>query len=394
MKYERPLLSTLRTELSRPARVIHVLIGPRQVGKTTIARRIEESIGIPTVYATADSPVPLDSAWIETQWRRAMAEGAPSGGPILLILDEVQKVRGWSETLKLLWDSRPKVPEIRVLILGSSSLLMQEGLTESLAGRFFLHRCNHWGYPECRSAFGWNLEQWIYFGGYPGAASFTENESSWKRYIADSLIETVLARDVLQMSKIAKPVLLRHLFALAATLPAQSVSYTKMLGQLHDAGNTTTLAHYLKLLETAFLASGLELFSRGKQRKRGSSPKLVLWNNALVNALSTRTFADSLNDTIWWGRLVENAVGACLCNSLYSVEYEISYWREGGHEVDYVVARGRDVWAIEVKSGRSGKATGMMRFRDRYPKARALLVGGQGIPLEAFFSKDPASWLV
>jgi uncharacterized protein len=394
MNYERPLLATLSTELSRPTPVIHVLIGPRQVGKTTIARQIEKSAGIPTLYATADSPVPLDSAWIETQWRRAVADGTPSGGPILLILDEVQKVRGWSETLKLLWDNRPATPEIRVLILGSSSLLMQEGLTESLAGRFFLHRCNHWGYPECRTAFGWNLEQWIYFGGYPGAASFTENESSWKRYIADSLIDTVLARDVLQMSKIAKPVLLRHLFALAATLPAQFVSYTKMLGQLHDAGNTTTLAHYLKLLESAFLASGLELFSRGKQRKRGSSPKLVLWNNALVNALSTRTFADALGDPIWWGRLVENAVGASLCNGLLSVEYEITYWREGNHEVDYVVARGRDIWAIEVKSGRSGKATGLTRFRERYPESKALLVGGQGIPLEAFFSKDPASWLV
>lgn len=298
-----------------------------------------------------------------------------------------------SETLKFLWDSRPAPPEIRVLILGSSSLLMQEGLTESLAGRFFLHRCNHWGYPECRAAFGWGLDQWIYYGGYPGAASFTENELSWKRYITDSLIETVLARDVLQMSKIAKPVPLRHLFVLAATLPAQFVSYTKMLGQLHDAGNTTTLAHYLKLLESAFLTSGLELFSRGKQRRRGSSPKLVLWNNALVNALSTRTFTDALGDTIWWGRLVENAVGAYLCNGLHSVEYEITYWREGGHEVDYVVARGRDVWAIEVKSGRSGKASGLMRFRDRYPEARVLLVGAQGIPLEAFSSKDPTSCL-
>jgi predicted AAA+ superfamily ATPase len=394
MRYERPLLSTLRRALSGPTPVIHVLIGPRQVRKTTIARQLEESIGIPYIYATADSPVSLDSAWIETQWRRAVADGAPSGGPILLILDEVQKVRGWSETLKLLWDSRPVAPEIRVLILGSSSLLMQEGLTESLAGRFFLHRCNHWGYPECRDAFGWNLEQWIYFGGYPGAASFTEDLSAWKRYIADSLIETVLARDVIQMSRIAKPVLLRHLFALAATLPAQSVSYTKMLGQLHDAGNTTTLAHYLRLLESAFLASGLELFSRGKQRKRGSSPKLILWNNALVNALSTRTFADALGDTIWWGRLVENAVGACLCNGLHSVEYEITYWREGDHEVDYVVARGREVWAIEVKSGRSGKASGLMRFRSRYPEARALLVGVQGIPLEVFFSAEPASWLV
>jgi uncharacterized protein len=267
-------------------------------------------------------------------------------------------------------------------------------LTESLAGRFFLHRCSHWGYTECRDAFGWTLEQWIYFGGYPGAAAFKENETSWKRYITDSLIETVLARDVLQMSKVSKPVLLRHLFVLAATLPAQVVSYTKMLGQLQDAGNTTTLAHYLKLLESAFLTSGLELFSRGKQRRRGSSPKLVLWNNALVNALSTRSFADSLGDTIWWGRLVENAVGAHLCNSLNSVEYTLTYWREGDYEVDFVVAKGRDVWAIEAKSGRSGKATGLTRFRNRYPEARALLVGGSGIPLADFFSREAGLWLV
>lgn len=394
MNYERPLKSVLLSLLSRQTPVIHVLIGPRQVGKTTIARQIEQSAGIPVIYATADSPVPLDAAWIETQWRRAAAAGTEAGVPVLLVLDEVQKVRGWSEVLKFLWDSRGAGPEVRVLILGSSALLMQEGLSESLAGRFFLHRCNHWGYPECREAFGWSLGQWIYFGGYPGGASFAEDETSWKRYIADSLIETVLARDVIQMSRIAKPVLLRHLFALAATFPAQSVSYTKMLGQLQDAGNTTTLAHYLKLLESAFLASGLELFSRGQQRKRGSSPKLVLWNNALVNALSTRSFADALGDTIWWGRLVENAVGAHLCNSLNSVEYTVTYWREGDHEVDFVIARGRDVWAIEVKSGRSGKASGLARFRLRYPEARVLLVGGAGIPLEEFFAKDVGAWLV
>ena len=394
MSYERPLLSTLRILLSRPTPVIHALIGPRQVGKTTIARQIQETIGFPSIYATAVSPVQLDSAWIETHWRRAVAEGTSSGKPVLLILDELQKVRGWSETLKMYWDSRSTGPDIRVLILGSSALLMQEGLSESLAGRFFLHRCSHWSFAECHEAFGWTLEQWIYFGGYPGAALFAEDETSWKRYITDSLIETVLARDVLQMSKVAKPVLLRHLFALAATLPAQNVSYTKMLGQLQDAGNTTTLAHYLKLLESAFLASGLELFCRGVQRKRGSSPKLILWNNALVNALSTRSFADSLADTVWWGRLVENAVGAHLCNSLTSVEYSVTYWREGDHEVDFVIARGRDIWAIEVKSGRSGKAAGLTRFRDRYPEAQTLLIGAQGIPLEEFFSKNIEGWLI
>ena len=207
MVFERPIKSDLLAELSRRTPVIHVLIGPRQVGKTTIARQIQESIDIPTIYATADSPIPLDGSWIETQWRRALADGSSPGTPVLLILDELQKVRGWSEILKLLWDNRSAHREIRLLTLESSALLMQEGLTESLAGRFFLHRCTHWGYIECHDAFGWNLDQWIYFGGYPGAESFIENETSWKRYITDSLIETVLARDVLQMSKVAKPVL-------------------------------------------------------------------------------------------------------------------------------------------------------------------------------------------
>ncbi len=394
MHYKRPLLTTLRALFSRPTPVIHAMVGPRQVGKTTLARQIEDSIDFPFLYATADSPVPLDAAWIETQWRYAAALAVEAAKPVLLILDEVQKVRGWSETLKLLWDARATGPEIRVLVLGSSALLMQEGLSESLTGRFFLHRCTHWGLAECQQAFGWSLEQWIYFGGYPGAAVFIDDESSWKRYVTDSLIETVLARDVLQMSKVAKPVLLRHLFALAATLPAQILSYTKMLGQLQDAGNTTTLAHYLKLLEAAFLVSGLELFSQGVMRKRGSSPKLILWNNALINALSTHTFHDALADTIWWGRLVENAVGAHLCNSLGSVEYGLSYWREGNHEVDFVVTRGRQAWAIEVKSGRSGTAAGLNRFRKRYPEAQALLVGAQGIPLMEFFSKDPKQWFV
>ena len=257
-----------------------------------------------------------------------------------------------------------------------------------------MHRCPHWPFPESREAFGWNLNQWLFFGGYPGGAPFTADQMNWKRYITDSLIETVLARDVLQMTKIVKPSLLRHLFTLAATLPAQTVSYTKMLGQLQDAGNTTTLAHYLKLLESAFLVSGLEVFSQGIQRKRGSSPKLILWNNALVNALSTRTLDESLADPVWWGRLVENAVGGYLCNHLNSVEYNLSYWRERDQEVDFVISRGREIWAMEVKSGRSGKSSGLNRFRSRYPKARVLMVGGQGIPLEEFFSKVPTAFLV
>lgn len=390
MTYQRPQLANLQRSLEVSTPVMHVLIGPRQVGKTTMARQLVDILGIPSVMATADSPAPLDGTWIDTHWRRAEVLAATS--PVLLVLDEVQKIAGWSESIKLLWDSRNPALDIRVLLLGSSALLMQDGLTESLAGRFLLHRCSHWNYSECRDAFGWSLPQWIYFGGYPGAAAFVHDESLWRRYIVDSLIETVLSRDVLHMAKIAKPILLRHLFVLAASLPAQIVSYTKMLGQLQDAGNTTTLAHYVRLLEGAFLLSGLEQFSLGVQRKRGSSPKLILWNNALISALGTRNFEDARNDFHWWGRLVENAVGAYLCNGLGSMEYGLTYWRDGKFEVDFVVERGRNVWAIEVKSGVRGDEKGLQRFRTKYPESRTLMVGGTGIPLEEFFSIPPQEW--
>jgi predicted AAA+ superfamily ATPase len=238
----------------------------------------------------------------------------------------------------------------------------------------------------------WAIDQWMYFGGYPGSAPLAAEESVWKRYVTDSLIETVLARDVLQLQPVTKPALLRHLFALSATYPAQVLSYNKMLGQLNDAGNTTTLAGYLRLLETAFLVSGLELFSKGQVRKRGSSPKLVLWNNALINALALRTRPQARDDGAWWGRLVENAVGAHLLNGLRGPDWSVTYWRDGDIEVDYVVSHGTSIWAIEVKSGRPGRLGGLDAFRRRYPGANAWLVGEGGIPIEEFVSRPATAW--
>jgi len=392
--FERALVPLLVGEFEKRQPVFQVVTGPRQVGKTTIAQQVMDKLPFPSVYASADSPLPPGPEWIETQWLRAEIEADRSGGVVLLVLDEVQKVRGWSESLKSKWDAaRRSSRDIRLLVLGSSALLIQAGLSESLTGRFFLHRCSHWTFQECADAFAWDLPRWLYFGGYPGAAAFSDDERKWKRYVTDSLIETVLAHDVLQLQRIAKPTLLRHLFALAATFPAQILSYNKMLGQLQDAGNTTTLAHYLRLLETAFLVSGLELFSRGAVRKRGSSPKLLLWNNALVNALSNRSFNESIADTSWWGRLVENAVGGHLVNNLHPVDYAITYWRHGDREVDFVVARGIELCAIEVKSGRSGKVSSLEAFRARFPDARLIAVGGNGIPLQDFFSTPADRWL-
>jgi predicted AAA+ superfamily ATPase len=392
--YERSVVEAVRRMVQEGPPLLHVLVGARQVGKTTAAEQVIEKLGTPHIFAAADTPLPPGPEWIETHWARAHTLRKDTAQSVVLVLDEVQKVRGWSEQVKRLWDEdRRRKQPLHVLLLGSSSLLLQHGLSESLAGRFFLHRCPHWSWTECRQAFGWDLDRWIYFGGYPGAAPLTDRPSAWRQYVADALIETVLARDVLQLQIVAKPALLRHLFVLSASFPAQILAYNKMLGQLQDAGNTTTLAHYLTLLETAFLVSGLELFSRGQPRKRGSSPKLVLWNQALINALAPRAFEQARMDAGWWGRLVENAVGAHLLNHLPAPEWGMTYWRRAGAEVDYVVERGQTVWGLEVKSGRPRPTPGLAAFRQAYPKAHTLIVGSEGIPLEEFLGSDPGPLL-
>ncbi len=393
MAFVRSLVDELATACQRKPALIQVIAGPRQVGKTTAAEQLRDRLKWPSVWAAADVPLPPGPEWIETQWQLARETQPGADKRVLLVLDEIQKISGWSETVKRLWDEERRVRgTVLPVLLGSSALLVQNGLTESLAGRFFLHRAPHWSWPECRAAFRWTWQQWVYFGGYPGAAAFARNEHLWKRYVADSLIETVLSRDVLQMQTITKPALLRHLFALAATYPAQMLSYNKMLGQLQDAGNTTTLANYLRLLETAYLVSGLELFSKGQVRKRGSSPKFVLWNNALVNALSLLSRKQARADGRWWGRLVENAVGAHLLNGLQGPDWNVTYWRDGDAEVDFVVAHGTRVWALEVKSGRPGKTYGIQAFRKRYPTAKVWLIGESGIKLADFFDRPAREW--
>jgi predicted AAA+ superfamily ATPase len=384
--YHRQIVTEVLASLRKGRRLLHIVVGARQVGKTTASLQIAEQWPGPVVRASADEPLPPGPEWIRMYWERA---GSRRSERPLLILDEVQKVTGWSETVKSLWDEELTVPRpLPVLLLGSSALLVQKGLSESLAGRFLLFRCPHWGYREVRAAFGANLDRWLHFGGYPGAYALAEDEPSWGAYVRDSLIETTLARDVLQLQTVAKPALLRHLFLYAASVPAQIVSYNKMLGQLVDAGNATTLAHYLHLLGSAFLLTGLEKFRGGQARKRGSSPKLILWNNALVSAVSGRPFAESRRDPAWWGRVVENAVGARLLNSVQGLPWEVTYWRDGDLEVDFVVQTPRRLRAIEVKSSRARGSKGMGAFCARWPDAVPLIVGQGGMPLEEFFSAD------
>ena len=382
--FNRDQVQAVLEGLMQDLPVFQVITGPRQVGKTTAAKQVMEQFPHESIYATADAPMPVAADWLEGQWRLAVQKSRVSGDPILLVLDEVQKVPNWSESIKYLWDQR--LVDVRLLILGSSALLIQQGLTESLAGRFFLTRFTHWSYSECAAAFGWSLDEWFYYGGYPGGNVFKRDDFQWKQYISNALVETVISKDVLQMHPITKPALMHNLFGLAATFPSQIFSYNKMLGQLQEAGNTTTLAHYLRVLGQAYLVSGLELFSMGQIRKRGSSPKLILWNNALINGLSLKSYEQTLIDPVWWGRVVENAVGAHLLNALAPFPVSLTYWRKGSSEVDFVVQSGDKVVALEIKSGRRGKVSGLEAFKREYKKSRTMIIGGNGIPLQEFFT--------
>ena len=313
----------------------------------------------------------------------------------VLVFDEIQKISGWSETVKRLWDedTRAKRP-LKVVLLGSAPLLIARGLTESLAGRFEVLHLPHWTFAEMKAAFGWSLDQYLFYGGYPGAAPLVREHQRWARYVIDALIETTISRDVLLLSRVDKPALLRRLFQLGCSYSGQMLSYTKMLGQLHDAGNATTLAHYLDLLAGAGMVTGLQKFAGEAVRRRGSSPKLQVLNTALMTAQSGLTLKDARADREFWGRLTESAVGAHLANAAAAGACELFYWREGDKEVDFVVRVGRRLTAIEVKSGRSRNAqTGLAAFADAFKPKRKLLIGGDGIPVEEFLARPVDHWV-
>ena len=395
--FKRPVFHTLLKRAQEPRRFIQVIAGPRQTGKTTIARQVAEAVSFPVHFATADEPTLRDRNWLIQQWEMArfrLREGKKGKGA-LLILDEAQKITNWSEAVKRLWDedSAAGIP-LKVVLLGSSPLLVQKGLTESLAGRFEVILVTHWSYPEMKEAFGWSLEQYIFFGGYPGAADFIEEQERWARYIIDSLIETTLSRDILLLTRVDKPALLRRLFQLSCDYSGQVFSYQKMLGQLHEAGNTTTLAHYLNLLEGAGLVAGLPKYSGKQVRQRASSPKLQVMNTALMTAPSPYSLASAQRDREYWGRLVESAVGAHLINSTRGKKAEVFYWLERNQEVDFVIRSGKDLACFEVKSGRTRqRLSGMSAFTKSHKPKRQFLVGQEGIPLEDFLMSPVERWL-
>lgn len=391
---KRKSFETLLKRLQEPRRFIQSLIGPRQVGKTTLARQAADALGTPSRYVTADLATLQDASWLRQQWDTTR-EVAKSEGKALLIVDEIQKIPHWSDMVKYLWDQDTASGiNLSVMILGSSPWLMQKGLSESLAGRFEIIPISHWSFKEMHEIFGWTLERYLYFGGYPGAAPLADekNPERWINYINDSIIETTISRDIFLMNQVNKPVLLRRLFQLGCHYSGQILSYSKMLGELQDSGNSTTLAHYVELLDGACLLTGLQKFANQGVRRKGSSPKFAVYNNALMSAQSGKSFLEAMSNHSFLGRLIESSIGAHLLNGIRGTQIELFYWREGDKEVDFVLRLGEKLIAIEVKSNHELiRHSGMDSFVKQFNPDRILLVGDQGIPLKTFLSTSPIS---
>lgn len=389
--YERPYLERLVERINEPRRFIQVVYGPRQVGKTTMVHQMLSKLSIVSHYQSADAIEAGSGIWLEQIWEGARLRMQALGvEELLLVIDEIQKIKNWSEIVKQQWDrDTQKAVNIKVVLLGSSQLLIQKGLTESLAGRFETLYMGHWSYAEMQQAFGWDVKEYIYFGGYPGAAPLIEDEKRWKNYITNSLIQTTITKDILMMTNILKPALLQRLFELGCIYSGQILSYNKILGQLQDAGNTTTLAHYLSLLSNSGLLTGIEKYAGNRIRKRASSPKFQVYNSALISAQGGESFETVVQDPKLWGRMVESSVGAHLINHSVSEGYSIYYWREGNAEVDFILEKRRKVVAIEVKSGAKSGTAGMEAFAKAHTPYKVLLVGTGGIPYEEFLQINP-----
>lgn len=388
--YIRPSYTIVRERLLEPKNKMQVIAGPRQVGKSTLVEQVCQSLEIPSFIFNADAIPVDDNDWIRRVWESVRIQVRnQSLSEAILVIDEIQKLKQWSEVVKREWDAdiRNKLP-IKVLLLGSSRLLLRKGLTESLAGRYELIRMGHWSYSEMRDAFGFTLEQWIYLGGYPGATAYIADMRRWRRYIKESLVAPAIEKDVIMTSNIYKPALMKQLFELGCSYSSEQISLTKLLGQLQDAGNVTTLSSYLDILEQCNLLTGLHKYAFDEARKRQSIPKILTYNNALMTAYRGKGLERDMADPMVWGRWVESAVGAYLLDFAEEQDAHVYYWRDRNDEVDFIVEYQGDVVAIEVKSGRRGMNSGLPEFERRYHPYRSFVVGTDGVPFETFFQMD------
>ncbi len=389
--FQRVHYQTLANRLQEPRRFIQVITGPRQVGKTTMVNQVAANLKVAHSFVSADSVALGNSVWLQQQWELARIKMKQDNAPeLVLMIDEIQKIHQWSETVKLMWDEDTRTGlNIKLVLLGSSRLLIQQGLTESLAGRFEVIYMGHWNFSEMQEGFNFSLNDFIWFGGYPGSAAFIHDENRWKEYMLHSIIESSISRDILMLTRIDKPALMKQLFELGCLYSGQILSYTKMIGQLQDAGNTTTLSHYLQLLHTAGLLGGIEKFTGDFIRKRSSSPKFQVHNTALMSAQMGQHKKQVLFDKAAWDRMVESAIGAHLLNSSLSRDMNLYYWRENILEVDFILEKNNELIAIEVKSNGVAEFRGMEAFKKIYGPKKIILVGEKGIPVHEFLQLNP-----
>lgn len=388
--YKRAEYQTIKYRLEEPRRFIQVVMGARQVGKTTVVRQVLKDLAIPCQFFSADNVPATNSTWISNCWAAVRSLKANNGWECaILVIDEIQKIANWSEVVKKEWDADTfHECNIKVLLLGSSRVLLEKGLSESLAGRFEEIRMSHWGYLEMRDCFGFSLDQYLFYGGYPGAATLLRDEDRFQQYIQSAIIEATINKDILMDTPIGKPALLRQTFELGATYSGNLLSLTKMLGSLQDAGNTTTLAGYINLLQESGLLCGLQKFSMDTARRKASIPKFQVYNNALKTVFSPLTFEQAILDRKAWGHIFESGIGAYLLNQAFVHRFEVFYWRERNDEVDFILRKKGTLVAIEIKSNAEKRTEGLEKFRRLFNPQSALIVGESGIGAEEFLSMD------
>lgn len=388
--YKRAEYQTIINRLREQRRFIQVVMGARQIGKSTVVKQVLKDLDAPYQFYSADNVPATNSAWISNCWAAVRSLKESNGwDSVILVVDEIQKISNWSEVVKKEWDDDTfHDRNIKVLLLGSSRVLLEKGLSESLAGRFEQIRMSHWSYGEMKECFGFSLDQYLYYGGYPGAASLIDDTDRFQQYIQSSIIEATINKDILMDTPISKPALLRQTFELGAAYSGSLLSLNKMLGALQDAGNTATLAGYINLLNDSGLLGGLQKYSIDTARRKASIPKLQVYNNALKTVYSPLTFEQAITDRKAWGHIFESGIGAYLISQSFVHRFEVFYWRERNDEVDFILRKKGSVVAIEVKSNAEKRTEGLEKFRELFKPQKSFIIGEGGIGAEEFLSMD------
>ncbi len=389
--YKRAEYQIIKSRLEEPRKFIQVVIGARQIGKSTVVKQVLKDLDSPYLFYSADNIPAINTAWISDCWESVRSlKRNNNWNSVILVIDEIQKISNWSEAIKKEWDDDSfNDRNIKVLLLGSSRVILEKGLSESLAGRFEEIRMSHWSYTEMRDCFGWSLDQYIYYGGYPGAASLISDEDRFQQYIQSAIIDATINKDILMDTPIGKPALLRQTFELGAAYSGELLSLNKMLGSLQDAGNTSTLSGYLNLLDESGLLCGLQKYSVDTARRKASIPKLQVYNNALKMAYSTMPFNQAILDRKSWGRTFESGIGAYLVSKAFTCRFDVFYWRDHNDEVDFILRKKNSLIAIEVKSNAEKRTEGLNKFRELFKPTSSFIVGDGGIKAEEFFAMDP-----